>query len=169
MDLPRVRRDVRGAPRDYRTIATAYPPVAMGVIAVEAHELACLYGFSNLSSAGESARLPVSRPDGPRSLNAVQGIAQTTSCRRCPEAVAPPDVQNPGGKTVCTDDTVVRNRILPVHNCGARAPWRKSKQRLTSARCGDCHLRFLFPQGSRHLPFPSSDARVEMGRTVMEG
>jgi hypothetical protein len=142
----------------------------MGVIAVEAHELACLYGFSNLSSAGESARLPIPWSDGTRTLTAAHDIAQARPCRRrCPEAVAPPDVQNPGGKTVCTDDTVVRNRILPVHNCGARAPWRKSKQRLTSARCGDCHLRFLFPQGSRHLPFPFSDARVEMGRTVMEG
>jgi len=169
MDLPRVRRDVRGAPRDYGTPATAYPPLAMGVIAVEAHELACLYDFSTLSCAGKPAHLPVSRSDGTRTLNAAQDIVQTKPCCRCPEAFAPPDVQNPGGKTVCMEVTVVTNRMRPVHNCGARAPWRKSKQRLLSARCGDCHLRFLFPQGSRHLPIPFSAARVEMGRTVMEG
>jgi len=169
MDLPRVRRDVRGAPRDYGTRATAYPPLAMGAIAVDAHELACLYRFSNLSSAGESACPPVSRSDGTRTLSAVRGIVQTRPCHRRPEAFAPPEVQNPGGKTVCREDTVVKNRIRPVHNCGARAPWRKSKQRLTSARCADCRLRFLFPQGSRYLPVPFSNARVEVGRTVMEG
>jgi len=169
MDLPRVRRDVRGMPRDYRTIATACPPLAMGVFAVEAHELACLHGLSNSSRAGESARLPVSRPGATCSLNTVQCTVQTSSRRRGPEAAMAPDVQNPGGKTVRMEDTVVTNRRRPIHNRGARAPRSKSKQRLLSARCGDCHLHLPFPQGSRPLPAPSSDARVEMGRIVMEG
>jgi len=169
MDLPRVRRDVRGAPRDDGTPATAYPPLAMGVIAVEAHELARLFRLSYLSSARESARLPVSRSDDTRTLSAMRDTTRTMPCRCCPEAFTPPEVQNPGGKTVCREDTVVRNRTHPVHNCGARAPWRKSKQRLTSARCTDCRLRLLFPRGSRYLPVPFSNARVEVGRTVMEG
>ena len=169
MELPRVRRDVRGAPHDHGRIAAASLP-AMGVIAVEAHGIACLRGFRNVSSDGESARLPVLRSSGSHRLNATHNLVQTRPCRhRRSEAVAPPEVQSPGGKTVRMEDTVVRNRTYPVHNVGARAPWRKDKQRLTSTRCCDCDLRFLFPQGRRHLPFPSHNSRVEMGLTVMEG
>jgi len=169
MELPRVCTDVRGAPRDHGRIAAACLP-AMGVIAVEAHNTACLRGFSNVSSDGDSAYLPALRPGGSPVLNAAHSFGQARPCRhRRSEAVAPPEVQSPGGKTVRMEDTVVTNRTYPVHNVGARAPWRKNRQRLTSARCCDCNLRFLFPQGSRHLPFPFSNARVEVGRTVMEG
>jgi len=148
MDSPKVCMDVRGAPRACRKTGPARQS-AMGVAEVKAHDTARLYGFdSSLSDRGTSQwMIPSSR--------GVQGS----------QAVP----QIPHEQTQYMDVVVVSNRKLPSHHCGVRAPRRKNTQRLEPARCCDCTLQFLFPQGSRHLPFPFSNARVEVGRTVMEG
>lgn len=59
-------------------------------------------------------------------------------------------------------------RNVPPHGFW-RASWRRDIQCLEPARCCNCDLRFAFPLSSQHLPFPSRNARVEVGRTVMEG
>jgi hypothetical protein len=66
-----------------------------------------------------------------------------------------------------TDNPAGYCNILPL--CALRASWRRDFQRLEPARCCTCDLRFSFPLSSQHLPFPSRNARVEVGRTVMEG
>ena len=146
MDWLKVCKDVRGAPSACRRTGPACQS-AMGVAEVKAHGTACLSGFdSSLSTRGLNQWTILSSND----VRVSQALAQTPA------------------KTLYMD-VVVSNRILPSLGSGVRAPWRKNTQRLEPARCRDCTLQFLFPQGSRHLPFPFSNARVEVGPTVMEG
>ena len=67
------------------------------------------------------------------------------------------------------NDEVVSIRPAPVRYQGGRAPWRTDRQHGHVVRCYDGHLRLLFPQSGQHLPFPLRNARVEVGRLVMEG
>lgn len=147
MNLLKVCMDVRGAPEACRRTGPARQS-AMGVAEVNTHGTACLSGFdSSLSARGLS-----------------QWMIPSSDAVRGPQAATQTPV-----KTTLYMDVVVSSRILPSHHCGVRAPRRKNTQRLEPARCCDCTLQFLFPQGSRHLPFPFSNARVEVGPTVMEG
>ena len=194
MDLLRVCKDVRGAPACRKTRPARQS--AMGVAAVRAHDTACLHGFysvlpdrgtsqwmipsspgmQTLQAAGQAARagsVRLSRPDSAGCAGSVVMQWKVSSPLRYsssgPGATRCPDVLTPRAKAHNKDVMVVSNRILPSNHCGVRAPRRKNKQRLEPTRCGDFALQFLFPQGSRHLPFPFSNARVEVGRTVMEG
>ncbi len=42
----------------------------------------------------------------------------------------------------------------------------KSRPRFNPGRCRDYDLRFSFPRSSRHLPFLSHDARVDVSRSA---
>lgn len=196
MDVLRVCKDVRGVPRACRRTG-AVRQSAMGVAAVKARHTARLHGFcSVLPGRGTSQwRIPsshavqrsqaacpaaraqtvrLSRPDSADTA----GSALTRRKEFLPlrlRAFNPgvtwhPKAQTPRATAQNMDVVVVSHRILPSQHCGERAPWRRKKmQRLEPDRCDDFALQFLFPQGSRHLPFPFSNARVEVGRTVMEG
>jgi hypothetical protein len=163
MDLLKVRREVRGAPRGRRKVATDRLP-ARGGAAVDTRNIACLDHFLGRLPDGRSDQSLIQLSDS------VRGPHRPSTTARAPSRPVPgPDLQTSNGNTELKDDEVVSNRTLPFHRCGVRAPGRKTKQRLEPARCGDCDLRFLFPQGSRHLPFPFLNARVEVGPTVKEG
>jgi len=148
MDLLKVCTDARGASGACRRTGPACQS-AMGVAEVKAHGPACLSGFDSMLSGRGTSQWMIPSSNGVRGSQAVS--------------------QTPVQKADHRDVVVVSNRILPSRHCGVRAPWRKNMQRLEPARCCDCTLQFLFPQGSRHLPFPFTNARVEVGRTVMEG
>jgi len=163
MDLLKVCKEVRGAPRGRRKVATDRLS-AMGGTAVRTRNTACLDHFLSLLPDGRSDRSWIQFPDSVRGPQAPTMTPQAQS-RPIPSL----DLQTSDAKAKLKDDKVVSNRTLPFHRCGVRAPGRKTKQRLEPARCGDCNLRFLFPQGSRHLPFPFLNARVEVGPTVKEG
>lgn len=196
MDVLRVCKDVRGVPRGcWRTVAARQS--AMGVGAVNARDKACLHGCRSempgrgtsqwmipSSHAGQSAHAvrQGSRVQTVR-LSHLDSVDQAESALTQRKAVPAlrygalkpgvtwhPKAQTPRATAQNMDVVVVSHRILPSQHCGERAPWRrKNEQRLEPDRCHDFALQFLFPQGSRHLPFPFSNARVEVGRTVMEG
>jgi hypothetical protein len=163
MDWPKVCREVRGAPRGHRKVATDRLP-AMGGAAVDTRNIACLDPFLSRLPDGRSNRSLIQLSD---SLRGPHG--PSTAARAPLRPIPGPDLQPSNENAELKDDEVVSNRTLPFHRCGVRAPGRKTKQRLEPARCGGCDLRFLFPQGSRHLPFPFFNARVEVGPTVKEG
>jgi hypothetical protein len=174
MDLLKVYREVRGMPGVQEKPSPDYPP-AMGGVARELRTAAKLGGSSPPISQTDlcQSSCPDSA-DGAGSLaNMMQwnGLSLCRARRRSPGVgmMSRPDRQALNGEADRTDGKVVLTRMRPVHRLGVRAPWRKSKRRLVPARRGDCTLRFFFPQGSRHLPFPFRNARVEVGRTVMEG
>jgi hypothetical protein len=197
MDLLRVCKEVRGASGACRRTGPARQS-AMGVAAVNAHDTACLHGFHSVwpdrgksqwmirSSHGVQApdasgrddragSVRFSHPDSAYRAGSIVAQRGKPSQSRHDSSIygAPgrPEAWTPRANAQNMDVVVVSNRILPSQHCGVRAPRRKSTQRLEPARCGDFALQFLFlfPQGSRHLPFPFSNARVEVGRTVMEG
>ena len=139
MDLPKVCRDVRGAPYVCRRAAPARLS-AVGVVAVEHHTAA--------SSPGTE-----SNPHRTRPAIAVH-LAQATLRA------------SPGRQAQHMDVKVACNRTLPFHRCGKRASWRTGRQRPVSARCCDANRPFSFLHGSRPIPF--HNARVEVGPSVME-
>lgn len=163
MDLPKVCKDVRGAPRSCPRTGPARQS-AMGVAEVEAHGTACLYDFGSLLPDRGASQWMI-----PFSIR-VQGSETASQASRATSFPhSRPDAQAPGEKAEHMDVMVVSNRIVPSHQCGMRASWRTDKQRPEPEPCRDCALQFPFPQGSRHLPFPFGNARVKVGRTVMEG
>jgi hypothetical protein len=196
MDLLRVCKDVRGASRTCRKTGAARQS-AMGVAAVKARETACLHGFCSVLPGRGTSQWRIPSSHAVQRSQAVWPAARTLTARLSrPDsadtaASAPatrkeflplrvgafnpgvtwhPKAQTPRATAQNMDVVVVSHRILPSQHCGERAPWRrKKKQRLEPDRCDDFALQFLFPQGSRHLPFPFSNARIEVGRTVMEG
>jgi hypothetical protein len=196
MDLLRVCKDVCGVPRACRRTGPARQS-AMGVGAVNARDTACLHGFRSVLPGRGTSQWTIPSSHTVQTLQAAWQVDRAETVRlsrpdsaHCAEsaltqrrALPPlrygafnpgvtghPQAQTPRAIAQNMDVVVVSHRILPSQHCGERAPWRrKNKQRLEPARCGDFALQFLFPQGSRHLPFPFSNARVEVGRTVMEG
>jgi hypothetical protein len=196
MDLLRVCKDVRGLPRACRKTGAARQS-AMGVAAVNGRDTTCLHGFHSVlpgrgtspwmipsSHAGQSSQAvwQVPRAETVRlsHLGSADEAGSALTQRKAmpalrygalnPGVTWHPQAQTPRATAQNMDVVVVSHRILPSQHCGERAPWRrKNEQRLEPDRCHDFALQFLFPQGSRHLPFPFSNARVEVGRTVMEG
>jgi len=163
MDLLRVCKEVRGVPGASRQTGPDRQS-AMGVAAVGVYGTACLTGFDSLRPGRDLSQWMIRFPNR---MQASQAAAQAAEAQ--PFRLSHPDTRTPGKQAKHMDVMVVSNRMLPSHHCGVRAPRGKNKQRLEPARCCDCTLQFLFPQGSRSLPFPFSNARVEVGRTVMEG
>jgi hypothetical protein len=163
MDLLKVCREVRGAPRGRWKGATDRLP-ALGGAAMDTRNIAGFNPFFSLLPDGRSNRSVTELSDSVRGPQA-SSKASPAQSRPMPAR----GMHVPNANATLKDDEVVSNRTLPFHRCGVRAPGRKTKQRLEPARCGDCDLRFLFPQGSRHLPFPLLNARVEVGPTVKEG
>jgi hypothetical protein len=195
--LRRICKGVHRVPYLGRKTAPVFLSV-LGVFAAERGDAACLYGLSPLTPdegplqpsatpSRQARMLDVSshmpqiksccradtglvRPAGSRRVvSEPKGRPQCRRGRDCPGVSGLPVPQTPSEKTECTDDKVVSNRAPAVRLRNGRALWRKDKQRREPARCGDCDLRFLFPQSSQHLPFPFRNARVEVGPTVMEG
>lgn len=190
MDLLRACKEVRGMPSDSRKASPARPS-AMGAAPAEPNAAASLSGTGSnpprvrpASAMHVSQTMPKvipsrscrhSRPDSVECTESRKPVTRREGSLslRCgcsgDGLVARPGMQTPGKQAQHTDVTVVFNRTLPFHRCGKRAPWRTGKQRLEPARCCDCSLQFLFLHGSRHLPFPFRNARVEVGPAVMEG
>lgn len=163
MDLLRVCKEVRGVPVAGRQTGPECQS-AMGVAAAGPCGTACLNGFDSLCPERDLSQWMIRFPTGMRASQAAAQAAEAQSSH-----LSHLNTQTPDKQARHRDVMVVSNRMLPSHHCGVRAPRGKNKQRLEPARCGDCTLQFLFPQGSRFLPFPFSNARVEVGRTVMEG
>lgn len=151
LDLRRMRKGVRGVSCLDLETAPAFLCV-LGGRAAQTRDAARQHGFSS--------SVPNEGPVQP----------SITPSEKVRTFDVPPQMpQTPGEKTESTEDRVVSDRTLAVRLRNVRALWRKDRQRLEPARCCDCDLRFLFPQNSQHLPFPFRNARVEVGRTVMEG
>ena len=163
MDLLKVRREVGGAPHACRKAATDRR-TAMEDSAMGARHIAGRNAPLSRLPNGRSNRFLTQVSDSLRGAQALSTTARTPT-----RSFAGPGTPTPKAQAKLKDDKVVSNRTLPFHRCGVRAPGRKTEQRLEPARCGDCDLLFLFPQDSRHLPFPFLNARVEVGPTVMEG
>jgi len=87
---------------------------------------------------------------------------------RSPDHVTWPDRQIPDGDIENREEQVAASRMVPVQRLRVRARWR-SERRVHWRRCDDGHSRFLLPLKGQHLPFLSRNARVEVGRPVMEG
>jgi hypothetical protein len=163
MDLLKVCKEVRRAPHGRRKVEADRVP-AMGGAAVNTRIIACLNQSLSWMPGGRSNQSWNPLRDSLRGPQAPSTTAPTQG-----RLIPGHDMQSPDANATLKDDEVVSDRTLPFHRCGVRAPGRKTEQRLEPARCGDCDLRFLFPQGSRHLPFPFLNARVEVGPTVKEG
>ena len=196
MDLLRVCKDVRGVPHACRRTGAARQS-AMGVAAVKARDKACLHDVRSVVPGRGTSQWRIPSSHAVRSPQLVQPVARTQTVRLShtdsadeagtarrahkalrrvrsgafnPGVTWHPQAQTPRATAQNMDVVVVSHRILPSQHCGERAPRRRmNQQRLEPDRCDDFALQFLFPQGSRHLPFPFSNARVEVGRTVMEG
>jgi hypothetical protein len=196
MDVLRVCKNVRGAPGTCRRTGPARQS-AMGVAAGNTRDPACLHGFYSVSPDRDTSQWMILSSLGMQGSQTEGQVTRPGSVRpSCPDSAAwagsivtqwrdssplrhgnsssgatrRPKAQTPCATAQNKDVVVVSSRILPSQHCGVRAPRRrKNKQRLELTRCNDFALQFLFPQGSRHLPFPFSYARVEVGRTVMEG
>jgi hypothetical protein len=198
MDLLRVCKDVRGVPRSCRRTGPARQS-AMGVAAVNARDTACLHGFHSVWFAQDPSQRMIPSSHAVRMSQAAWQTARAETARLSrldsahgagfaltrrkgfppvrhrafhPGVTWHPQAQTPRANAQNMDVMVVSSRKLPSQDCGVRAPRRRmNTQRLEPDRCTDYALQFLFlfPQGSRHLPFPFSNARVEVGRTVMEG
>ncbi len=163
MDLRKVCTDVRGALCFCRRTGPARQS-AMGVAEMQAHGTACLYGLDSLPPDRGASQWMIPSSDG------VQGSRAASQANRANSlSISHPNAQIPHEKAEHTDGRVVSNRTVPSQPRGMRASWKTDKQRLEPARCCDCTLQLLFPQGSQPLPFPFRNARVEVGRTVMEG
>lgn len=163
MDLRKVCTDVRGAPYSCRKAGPARQS-AMGVVEVQVHGTACLLGFDSLlPDRGASQWMILSSYRAHDSETTWQASWANSL------SVSHPNAQTPGENAEHMDGTVVSHRAVPSQPCGMRASWKTDRQCREPARCCDCTLQFLFPHGSRPLPFLFRNARVEVGRTVMEG
>lgn len=197
MGLRRIRKGVRRGPRvDGTTTAVSF--FAMGVVAAETCGAAHLDGFGRLRPGVGATGLSLGRSKAPRLSEVTsrifrgrffhlwgcwpaalanpvraaaesQGPCESREGPRIPDHLACLDGQTPSENTDNTEERVVSSRTAPARHQGVRARWRNSKRRDDLARCGGGHLGWLFPQSGQHLPFPLRNARVEVGRLVMEG
>ena len=197
MNLRRNRKGLQGGASRYVKATPAIHSV-WGVIAAEVSRAAQAYDFRSPVSGPHSARssarwvqahapatrsyvprtrgFPLTCPDlvGSPGRHGAPGAGprrrQESRCGRSrPGASSSPQVQTPSENTESTDGKVVSSRGLPARLHDVRALWRRSGRRSKPARCCGCDVPLLFPQSSQHLPFAFLNARVEVGRTVMEG
>lgn len=197
MKLGRIRKGVRRGPRvGHRTTPVSF--FAMGVAAAETHEAAHLDDIVALGSRtgatwpsvwlSRKPPLPEVTPGMSRERSSSVWGGRPAALARLGRVAAERPRSNAGRHGSCVDeplvplhrrtpnenahnrnDEVVSIRPAPVRHQGQPAPWRTDRQRGHVVRCYDGHLRLLLPQRGQHLPFPLRNARVEVGRLVMEG
>jgi hypothetical protein len=109
MDLRKVCKDVRGAPRSCRRTGPARQS-AMGVADVQAHGTACLHGFDSLLPARGASQWMI--PFSNR-VQASQAVSQADQANSSP--LSHLNGQTPGAEAEHMDDRVVLNRTGPSH------------------------------------------------------
>ena len=195
MDVRRIRNGLRWALFVERN-ATMGPARALGLFAVHSTDGADQRGFSPRVLADRPASMCVFLPERVHTPEQLSAASQATP--RGLFRPGPVNVLNacgvltePARRAAKRPGGVFPQSALSTHSDGRdrgsrwasrtagsgnappfeclRASRRSDIQCLEPARCCDCDLRFSFPPSSQHLPFPSRNARVEVGRTVMEG
>jgi hypothetical protein len=194
--LRRMRNGVRSAPSEDRYRPPAFDPALgapapAGSAAPETQGMCCTRTEQSCEQAPASlcrhhilvvlSRIlqPASNdPSHPRSMPPTQpdgggtapelGRADGSACPR-PRPSSRQHSLAPGDPAKCTRNHAGPNMRFGPGGDGARVFEKQSRTDPSAAAYRDGPQPSLLSQPSQHLPFPFRNARVEVGRTVMEG